>query len=104
MLCHADVEVHGAPHTQHRAGSSSRTGCGPRHGGAAANTGADTPSEAYDLSDIAMERHIKYITEVVDIRKEVNDPTANLSVEDRQQKLKRMQRLMEMADQLSLLA
>ena len=51
-----------------------------------------------------MERHIKYITEVVDIRKEVNDPTANLSVEDRQQKLKRMQRLMEMADQLSLLA
>ena len=64
MLCHADVEVHGAPHTQHRAGSSSRTGCGPRHGGAAANTGADTPSEAYDLSDIAMERYDKIMTEV----------------------------------------
>ena len=78
--------------------------CGPRHGGAAANTGADAPPTACDYSDIAMERHIKYITEVVDIRKEVNDPTANLSVEDRQQKLKRMQRLMEMADQLSLLA
>ena len=100
MLCHADVEVHGAPHTQHRAGSSSRTGCGPRHGGAAANAGADAPPTATNISYLAVEaveQFEEYMDKVATIQKELNDSRDSLSVEDRRRLGKRVKLLWRMA-------